>query len=109
MGIDLWQPGIMQTYATWPKCHPCSVRLQRPYPVEVFGFVAREPGRENAIRQYLVFEVQCHDARQLIRLAVPYWWGNAIQLDALGEMFCFRRGGLGTLAEPEHKQVVRIK
>lgn len=82
----------------WPACGKCSKDRQRRYVVEVFGFVGRERSRTNDGKFMLVLDVECHGAKDTIRLPIPYTWSDGKIMEMVARCICFnsRRNALGT-------------
>lgn len=104
--IDLAAPqkyAVAAEYAQWPKCHRCSVALDRPYPVELFIVMGREPSRLADGKYELVLEVGCThgEARRVELERLRNWdarrlWGIA-------------GGLLGGVFQDKDKQRIRIE
>ena len=88
LALDPW--GIKEwPLKMWPACGKCSKERQRRYVVEVFGFVARERPRTNDGKYMLVLEVECHGARDTLRLPIPAWWTDGKIMEMCARCICF--------------------
>ena len=99
MAIDIqggsFKANIETTDASWPKCHQCSVRLQRAYPVESMGFAGAERPKQVGDKMEAIVDVECHGAKQTFALSHPVWWGEAHLHNALGRTWAFVKSGRG--------------
>jgi hypothetical protein len=80
------------TAAAWIKCHRCSVRLQRPYPVETMELEGGEASKLQGTRYRMVVVVECHGEKMRCALEVPVWWGEGMRLQALAYVYAFVPG-----------------
>lgn len=84
--MDLARPAktrVEAQYEHWPKCYRCSVELDRPYPVERYKVLGREPSRRADGKYDLILDVACtHGEARRVRLEresqlVQRLWGMA--------------------------------
>lgn len=86
-------------FGHWPKCRRCSEALGRPYPVEHFGVLAREPAQSLGAAHILVIEVKCSHG-EARRIALQKSLGITKRVDV---------GGLGVAPNYGHDQTQRIR
>jgi hypothetical protein len=95
--------GAQTEYVHWPKCWRCSEALNRPYPVEHFEVIGREPARKATDAYDLILNLKC--SHQEARRAVLEKSANFSQ----HFLFGIAGGLLGATYPADGEQRVRVE